>query len=850
MDRREPSGGPQTVAATLDLDLSPEALAAVTTVLRGPRASVADDEPETSTFPVVRYVVDRELGRGGVAVVQRVHDRDLGRSLARKTLRRELVGRPDVRARLLDEARVMAQLEHPGILPVHDLDRDEDGRLAVLMQEVHGDTLAERIEVLHQASPSPDRFDTPADGWGLRRLLDALLRVAEAVGYAHHRGVVHRDLKPANVMVGRHGRVLVLDWGLAKVVGVAAQPVTTTREGSALDTHMGAVLGTPAFMAPEQARGELADVGPPADVYALGGILYQLLTGELPRQGPVPRVVARAVTGERPPPPGLPRVAPGLRSLIERCLAPEPADRPADGQAVADALRRWLDGEERDAEARALVVEAEALQRQAEALRDDAARAEAEAGASLSGVAPWAPVEAKRHGWQQQDAAQRLAAEARQTERSAAQRAHEALRRAGDHPAAHQFLADQHQRAFVRAEARHDERAMEEHLAGVARHDRGRWGRWARGEAVLSLATDAAGTEVVARRYEARDRRLVLGEPVALGRAPLDRAPLSHGSWRLTLTAPGRAPVHLPLAVGRDDHVQIVRPDGSPHVVHLPAADALGPDDVFVPAGWFRSGGDAGAFNSLPGRRLWIGDRVVRRFPVTHAEYIRFLDDLVDQGREAEALRHAPRERQGADDDLGPLLYARDADGHFGVATDADGDRWALDWPVLLVDWHGAMAYARWEAARTGQPWRLPGELEWEKAARGVDGRRYPWGHHLDPTFCCTWTSRPGRSLPESVHRYPVDCSPYGVRGMAGNIRDWCAEAWAEQGPPVAADGVVGEPVQPADDDPAPRVFRGGSWWFVPELARCASRELFHPSFRIGFLGFRLARTLTAPPEA
>ncbi len=182
------------------------------------------------------------------------------------------------------------------------------------------------------------------------------------------------------------------------------------------------------------------------------------------------------------------------------------------------------------------------------------------------------------------------------------------------------------------------------------------------------------------------------------------------------------------------------------------------------------------------------------------------------------------------------------------LVEDADGDVWDLDYPVCMVDWWSAVAYARWEAARTGLPWRLPGELEWEKAARGADGRRFPWGDFLDPSWCCIRSSHPGRPLPAVAGAFEGDISPYGVRDLAGNMRDWCVDPWVAEG----HERSVGELWAEVPDGPdyaaqeIPRVLRGGSWFFVATSARCASRYGLGAENRSDNIGFRLVRPLRA----
>jgi serine/threonine protein kinase len=248
-----------------------------------------------------RYRIEGELARGGMGAILRVHDDELGRDLAMKVVlgeadSRELERLSDSQgrylARFLEEAQITGQLDHPGIVPVHELGIDSDGRLYFTMKLVKGRELREILPLVRGER----------DGWNRTRALSIILKVCEAVAYAHSKGVIHRDIKPANIMVGEFGEVYVMDWGLARSLGRrdshdvrlrtevdSARSIRTERRrereessGSPLVTMDGDVVGTPCYMSPEQAQGRIAELGPRSDVYSVGALLYELLSGQMP----------------------------------------------------------------------------------------------------------------------------------------------------------------------------------------------------------------------------------------------------------------------------------------------------------------------------------------------------------------------------------------------------------------------------------------------------------------------------------------------------------------------------------------------------------------------------------------
>ena len=776
------------------------------------------------------------IARGGMGEVRRVLDPNLSRTVAMKVARPGLARESALLQRFLAEARVTARLQHPGVVPVHALGFLPDGRPYFLMREVTGPTLAAAIREVHDASKG-GRWAPSPSGWTFRRLIDALNRACEAMAYAHARGVVHRDLKPENIMLGRYGEVLVLDWGLARasVDEVAPPPFDDEEDTDSVRT----VAGTPAYMAPEQAAGGFERMGPEGDVYALGATLYEILTGRAPYEGRSAMDVLDQVRARAPLPPravvgsGAPPIPPELEEICQRAMTRDPRARLPDASALGKVIVDWLEGVRRREEALSMVATADALHPQVRALRARAATLRARAAEALAPLKRGAPSDAKEPGWALDDEARHLEQRARLAELEVIQGWRAALSTEPDLPDAHERLADYYQAQHAAAEDRRDH-AEAEALAMLLRgHDAaGRHAAWLNGEGRLTLHTDPPGAEATLYRYEERARRLVPVPDRALGHTPLTDRPIAMGSYLVELRAPDRATVRYPVYIRRCER-WLGAPPGQdqPLPIPLPRSSELGPDDVYVPPGWFFSGGSAEA----PPSRVWVPGFVIRRFPVTNAEYLLFLNDLISNNQEEAALKFAPRARGGHAADQGGLIYHREASGAFILGSDAEGHVWLPDYPVLNVDWYGARAYARWEAARTGQPWRLPREQEREKAARGVDGRSFPWGDFLDPSFCCFLESHAEARTPSPVTGYPVDVSPYGARGLAGNSRDWCEAA-------------EDAPAPSGDEAAETRNVLGGSW--VAYATQIGASKSFPctPLTRKETIGLRLARSWS--PEA
>ncbi len=290
-----------------------------------------------------RYTLTRLHAEGGLGRIWVARDGSLDREVALKELKPQQARDVEAWQRFLREAQVTGQLEHPNIVPVYEFSRREDQQPFYTMRLIRGRTMRDAIADYHARRRA--RHDEPL---GLPRLLQSFISVCHAVSYAHSRGVIHRDLKPENIVLGDFGEVLVLDWGLARMRGapIDAAPEAAGGNGnSAADaTAQGTVVGTPAYMAPEQAAGRVQEVDERADVFGLGGILFEILTGRPPRTGAtVESIVSEAAWVEIAPPRQLDAsIAPPLNAICRRALAQQADQRYAAAKDVADEIQRYL----------------------------------------------------------------------------------------------------------------------------------------------------------------------------------------------------------------------------------------------------------------------------------------------------------------------------------------------------------------------------------------------------------------------------------------------------------------------------------------------------------------------------
>jgi serine/threonine protein kinase/formylglycine-generating enzyme required for sulfatase activity len=789
----------------------------------------------------LRYELGRELGRGGMGVVVAAHDRRMRRTVAFKLLKAGVRESGDYRRRFIREAQITSQLEHPSIIPIYDLGTLSDNQLYYSMRVVRSPSLG---DVLYDPVLRAD--------WSLVRLLNAFVQVCRAVAYAHARRIIHRDLKPSNVLLGDYGEIYVADWGLAKVIGrephdrvEESEPLTSRGDA---DTQVGIGLGTPGYMSPEQALGEWESVDHRSDIFALGVVLFEILTGEQPFAGETAESVVAATINASPPRPR--RVSPRCPLLLEdlclKMLSRRKEQRPESAEAVAREIEAFLEGsrerERRRREAESLVERARASAQRYQALGEERTALLRESKVQLAGVQPWDSPDRKLVGWELEDRARRVEIDQARALAEAIELYSQALGYDSDNRTARAGLADLYWERSLEAEASRNEAARVYSELRVREFDDGRYAELLDADTSVSIRTDPPGASVAIYRYAEQNRVLLAGAERHFGQSPVTDARLAPGSYLALIRMEGYRDVRAPMLCRRGERVDLE--------VVLRREEEIGRDFVYVPGGPALVGGGHEAYNAIPRHEATVGDFAIGVFPIRYSEYLAFVNDLQTHDPE-EAERRAPAPSSGAS----PRVR-RELDGRWVVAWDRIVD-WAArkycpferasDLPVDCVNYFDAVAYCDWRSERDGARYRLATEVEWEKAARGVDGRYFPWGDGFDASFCKMRESRSGPPQPEPAGAFVTDRSPYGARDMAGGMRSWVADVY----------GVLDIESALAEADPSisasrrtpHRVIRGGAWTSGPLSCYAASRIVDFSTTRAHDVGFRIVKELTHEDE-
>lgn len=781
----------------------PDQRSSVPTPVNTPSPTAPSSGP-LATPPATRYSFEPASETTAMSLVGSGYDHLLERPIFWKSPRSNA---PSVLQLFERECLIAARLNHPHILRIYDRIW-MDGSLRAILPRVTGAELTDWL-----ASHTADK--------GLADdivLLQLFQQICLAVAHAHGMGIVHSDIKPSNVLYSPPGTAYLIDWGAAQLYDPPCEPGLTDGSSTltALSTQYPALLTvtrtcSPGFAAPEQlAQGP---VTPATDVFGLGSLLYYLLT----HQPPFPpllnqkalqarlRLRAQRSLHERFPARQIPLA---LESLCMSCLEPEPTDRPASALTVYDAISDYILGRR---------LETERRKRAANILRRAQPLVEGylATGQSVQDIvtapltaAPGAPgsrtpalrqVRESRL-WQLQQTHRRLFMEATRL-------LHQTLELDDDQPMARQTLVSLYLDRLKALEAFPDSRDGEDwefsHLESLIRqYDDGSGAAYLDALAEITIQGDQGVAELAEIRET--DWELRAGPPELLGRLPQTQS-CQPGRYQLIVRRYGCIDSRYPLRLRRGQQLHL-EPELLPSSA-VPAGFA------FVPAGPARLGGDAEAFAPHT-RDVVLASFAIGIFPTTCQEYLDFLNALALHDL-PQALAHAPRTPSGA------LRWELHTSQFRLPDLDGEGDTIDPTFPVTLISALDAEAYCAWRASRDGIPYRLPFPDEWEKAARGADERYYPWGDRYIPGHCNNRDGESSKPKLVSVQAFPTDCSPYGVRGLAGGVGDWTAATLHAE-------------------KQRERQVRGGSWYVSERQCRLARVVSMAEDKVAPSVGFRL----------
>ena len=756
-----------------------------------------------------RYKKLFPLGSGGLGEVVACEDMVLGRTVAVKV--GHMKGDIDAyssKVILAREARIISHLEHPNIIPIYDAGTDPTRGPFYVMRQVTDTSLEAILRRKRLGEGDPKDYT-------LGRLLRYFLQVCNAVDYANHRGVIHCDIKPANILLGDYGEVLLVDWGLAQS-----------------HSHpLGVRGGTLGYMAPEQMDPTIDRFDGRTDVFALGSILYEILAGK----SAFPEVKNSDVTTLGKDPlalyqmPALPssvvslEVSPEVEDICMRALAISRDDRLATARLLADAIDEFIEGSKQKERQR---IEADKSADAGDELAEryhEFVESRPEKltvfRALRADIVPWASSDDKQDLWDSEDIIRVTDALQVRTFHSAVSAYERALDSVPNHARARRGLARLYMSELGRARRRGDgldEIAYEQLLREV---DDGEFVLELQRDGTLELTIDDRAGRVTLAKLVERDRRLVEGSVEVLADRPSIERSMPSGRYVVTATiGEGPQTTSWPVSLEPGAWCQVT--------IEIPEeANNLGSNEVLIPGGIARLGGDPLSTETDEPLIVDVPTFILQRYPVTLDQWFEFLDALREKDPEIAAM-HVPRTT------LGMPTWHREVGDNAWIADRSvpsiviPPDPIRL--PVFGISAESAEAYARWLSEKDGKAWRLPTELEWEKAGRGTDGRVYPWGDHFDGTFCKMRDSRPGLPLAEAIGAFLWDVSPYGVCDLAGGVADWCTP----------------DPRRTAPREPREVVSRGGAWCDWPIDCRLASRRRYLATEHSARVGVRLARNL------
>jgi len=810
-----------------------------------------------------RYKVVSEHARGGLGRVMQAIDRRLDRPVAVK----ELLGKGG-EARFVREAFITAQLQHPSIVPVHDLGRWSDGKPYYVMKMVSGRSLADLIK---ERSSLDERL----------ALLPNVIAVAEAMAYAHTQRIIHRDLKPSNILVGEFGETVVVDWGIAADLREAtrASPDITRpyQIAAASLTLDGAVMGTAAYMPSEQAVGK--EVEEPADVYAIGAILYHVLAGVPPYHGNTSTEVLRKVISVPPEPLEhlQPSVPSELTTIVRKAMAREARDRYQTASELAADLKRFQTGKLVSAHRysaltllrrwtkrhRAIVVSAAAVLlavpavyfgAQARVRRSHDARVQAlivEGSESLGQAREKNKVlkalrkesffffdnKQTERGEEFWEKASLLGREIDALYSSAGRSLEAALSLKQDNGSARALVADVLYERAQLAETEYKSDKRDEILERLPVFDDGTHkAKWT-APGKFDIESIPTGAQVRIQRYRENERENPTLETVHPNlSAPIRDLQLPQGSYLLSLSFPGRTNVRFPLLVRRGEVRNLS--------LELPTAARIPKGFVYISPGSFLFGSSQEGnirkdfLYTVPLHEVSTSAYLIAEHETTFGIWLEYLNAL----NPAEALKRSgqvsgPRKgflslRPVAHDwqltmRLNSRSYVMRQGDIFRVPERKT--RQEQDWrllPMVGVSIGEIDDYLAWlqNSNNSFRP-RLCNEFEWERAARGADGREYSHGNVIsrgDANYVETYGKSVATAGPDEIGSHPWSRSPYGIHDMCGNVAEFTQSSLKTE----------------------EFVLRGGGYADGPNEIRSSNRQPVSPEFRSLATGLRLCADL------
>ena len=741
-----------------------------------------------------RYEVMGYLGSGGMGEVLEVFDHKFRRKAAMKIMHPNLTRYPLIIELFKKEAQSTGLLQHPGTVPVYDFGTLSDNRFFFTMPVIQGITLHDAIQFAHSPS-TPAQWSDVQNDWSINRLLQAFLDICHTLAYAHELHIVHRDIKPSNFMLGKHGEVLVMDWGIAKILPAGEKHFNLTTN---IRPSEGSVVGTPHYISPEQAQGESPQVDETSDIFSLGCVLYEIITGKMIRKGSAKEALEQI----KIPCPTLETNRPideALQEIYQRCVDPEKTKRFQHAGELLLHFQRWLEGENKRQKALLCLEKAKKDFQSWLALQNDLLRLSETIQHNKSAIKTWAPISVKEELWQLEDQHKALVLQRELLQSNSIEALHSALHHDPDLDDAHIELARiyHHKHILAIQEKNTTESTIARELLKI--HDRGEFTEYLKGIGTIEISASNQIWQIY--KYVEEKRRLVAKYVLEGKDAQTLHLPLA--SYVLECTVSGSV-IQIPF------HLSYMQPQQQ---ISLPKNIEISEKEAYIHEGYCIVGHKNEPHH--PERSVWIDSFSMQKYPVCMQEYLEFLEDARKQKGVDAALAMAPHYQNNAEKPIVILDQEKDC---FVLVTDPSGDDWHNEWPVLLISKDDMLQYAQWYSQKTGVEWTLPTFLEWEKAARGVDGRSLPWGEYFEPTWACVRGSKEGKSLPASIFDHPLDCSPYGVFGLAGNAQDLCYS-------PETPDKVY---------------IKGGAWAHHSEFINMAIHRPFTSNIRLEVCGFRL----------